>query len=322
MSSVGAVSATSESADPFVHPALFYRDTEEYLAGTLGFIREGLANDEPVAVAVPGPNLALLRAELGSDASSVHLMDMTVEGRNPGRIIPGVLRAFADRHRSGRVRIIGEPIWAGRSSLEYPACAQHEALINAAFTGREVSILCPYDTARLSPEVLADAHATHLVLIDHTGRRTSDGYDPDHIVDLYNEPLPSAPPTATTIVFDATSLAHLRHVATEHARKAGIPERRLIDLELVIAETTTNSVVHGGGNGTLRMWADDNRLCFQVSDKGHITNPLAGRLPAQTYRPGGRGLLLVNQLTDLVRIHTGVHGTTIQLHFDFDHELP
>ncbi|MGY1900679.1 anti-sigma factor RsbA family regulatory protein [Nocardia gipuzkoensis] len=320
MSSPGAASAAS--TDPFVHPALFYRDTEEYLAGTLGFIREGLANGEPVAVAVPGPNLALLRAELGSDAASVHLMDMTVEGRNPGRIIPGVLRAFADEHRSGRVRIIGEPIWAGRSALEYPACVQHEALINAAFTGREVSILCPYDTERLPSDVLADAHATHPVLIDAAGRRTSDQYDPDHIVESYNRPLPAPPATAATVVFDATSLAHVRHVATDHARHAGIPEHRLIDVELVIAETTTNSVVHGGGHGTLTMWTEENELRCQISDSGHITNPLAGRLPAQTYRPGGRGLLLVNHLTDLVRIHTTQHGTTIQLHFGFGHDLP
>ncbi|MBF6222037.1 sensor histidine kinase [Nocardia abscessus] len=320
MSSPGAASAAS--TDPFVHPALFYRDTEEYLAGTLGFIREGLANGEPVAVAVPGPNLALLRAELGSDAASVHLMDMTVEGRNPGRIIPGVLRAFADEHRSGRVRIIGEPIWAGRSALEYPACVQHEALINAAFTGREVSILCPYDTERLPSAVLADAHATHPVLIDAAGRRTSDHYDPDHIAEFYNRPLPAPPATAATVVFDAMSLAHVRHVATDHARHAGIPEHRLIDVELVIAETTTNSVVHGGGHGTLTMWTDENELRCQISDSGHITNPLAGRLPAQTYRPGGRGLLLVNHLADLVRIHTTQHGTTIQLHFGFGHELP
>ncbi|MGK8522846.1 anti-sigma factor RsbA family regulatory protein [Nocardia asteroides] len=323
MSIPGAASAASHSTDPFVHPALFYRDTQEYLAGTIGFIREGLANDEPVAVAVPGPNLAVLRAELGSDAASVRLMDMTVEGRNPGRIIPGVLRAFADKHPSGRVRIIGEPIWAGRSSLEYPACVQHEALINAAFTGREVSILCPYDTERLSPEVLADAHATHPVVIDHAGRRTSSDYDPDRIVDSYNQPLPS-PPTAAafTVDFDAASLGQVRHQAVDYARRAGMPELRLIDLELVVAETTTNSVVHGGGRGTLAMWTDENQLRCRISDSGHITNPLAGRLPAQTYQPGGRGLLLVNHLTDLVRIHTTQHGTTIQVHFGFDTVTP
>ncbi|OXM59002.1 MEDS domain-containing protein, partial [Amycolatopsis vastitatis] len=93
-------------------------------------------------------------------AEHVRLLDMTAAGRNPGRIIPGVLRAFADTHAEQAVRIIGEPIWPARTDDEYPACVQHEALINHAFTGRDVTILCPYDTQNLAPEVLADAEAT------------------------------------------------------------------------------------------------------------------------------------------------------------------
>ncbi|MEV6557454.1 sensor histidine kinase [Nocardia sp. NPDC051756] len=300
-------------ADPFVHPALFYSNTEEYLAGTVGFIRKGLANDEPVAVSVPGPNLELIRDELGSDADAVRLMDMTVEGRNPGRIIPGVLRAFADSYPTGRVRIIGEPIWAGRSATEYPACVQHEALINAAFTGREVTILCPYDTERLDPTVLVDAHATHPTLIDSSGERASGAYDPDRIVASYNKPLAPPPAIAQVIAFDAGSLTEARHRAGEFAAHAGMLDDRVIDLELVIAETITNSVVHGGGSGTLALWIEGRQLRAQVRDAGHITDPLAGRLPPQPFQFGGRGLLLVNHLTDLVRIHTGVHGTTIQM---------
>ncbi|WP_425342015.1 MEDS domain-containing protein [Amycolatopsis coloradensis] len=41
--------------DPFVHLALFYRGQDDYLTGTVPFIREGLDRDEPVAVSVPGP---------------------------------------------------------------------------------------------------------------------------------------------------------------------------------------------------------------------------------------------------------------------------
>src|SRR3954464_8278034 len=145
----------------FEHPALFYRGDQEFLSGTLPFVRHGLAKGEPVAIAVPETNLALLRLVLGEDADRVTLIDMTEAGRNPGRIIPGVLRRFADAHREGHVRIIGEPIWAGRSETEYPACAQHEALINLAFTGRQVTILCPYDVEKLDPQVVADAEATH-----------------------------------------------------------------------------------------------------------------------------------------------------------------
>lgn len=153
--------STATGVDPFAHPALFYRGEEQYTAGTVPFLLEGLAAGEALAVAVPGPHLDLIRGGLGTGATGVEFLDMTEVGRNPGRIIPGVLRAFADAHPGRRVRIIGEPIWAGRSAEEYPACVQHEALINAAFEGREVTILCPYDADGLAPEVLADAHATH-----------------------------------------------------------------------------------------------------------------------------------------------------------------
>ncbi|MBT2493503.1 MEDS domain-containing protein [Streptomyces sp. ISL-96] len=41
------------SDESFVHPALFYRDDDAYLAGTIPFITDGLCAGEPVAVAVP-----------------------------------------------------------------------------------------------------------------------------------------------------------------------------------------------------------------------------------------------------------------------------
>src|SRR5690349_24474231 len=95
---------------------------------------------------------------------------MTEACRNPGRIIPTVLLAFANAHPGRRVRLIGEPIWAGRSDTEYPACAQHEALINTAFTGRPATILCPYNTRLLDPLWVQDAYRTHPVMLTTTRR--------------------------------------------------------------------------------------------------------------------------------------------------------
>lgn len=155
--------------EPFAHPALLYRDEQEYLAGTVPFIHQRLDAGEPVAV--PEANLALIRTALGERPAQVRLLDMAQAGRNPGRIIPRVLRAFADAHSEGRVRIIGEPIWVGRTEAEYPACVQHEALINLAFKGREVTILCPYDASRLNETAQADALATHPTIIA-SGRQT------------------------------------------------------------------------------------------------------------------------------------------------------
>ena len=56
-------------------------------------------------------------------------------------------------------------------------------------------------------------------------------------------------------------------------------------------------------------------MVCEVADGGRITDPLAGRLPPPRDRRGGRGLLLVNLVSDLVRIHTGGGGTTIRCWF-------
>jgi len=43
-----------------------------------------------------------------------------------------------------------------------------------------------------------------------------------------------------------------------------------------------------------------------------LNDPLAGRRPPAREKLGGRGLLLVHSLADLVRIHTGLDGTAVR----------
>ncbi|WP_216217267.1 sensor histidine kinase [Amycolatopsis aidingensis] len=295
---------------PLRHPALFYRDAEEYLAGTVPFVLDGLAEDEPVAVAAPPSNLELIAADLGALAGSVRFIDMTEAGRNPGRILPGVLLAFANEH-AGRVRIIGEPIWPGRTAQEYPACLQHEALINLAFRDRAATILCPYDSARLTTSVLADARATHPLLVDSAGYRPSHSYAPERVLAVCNQPLPAAP-DAVTLRFEAGGLSAVRHFAMDHAQRLGLAPDRLDDLALAVAELSANSVVHGTGGGVLRLWREHGQVVCEASDGGRIGDPLAGRRPVPPRQVGGRGLLMVNQVADLVRTYVGEDGTTIR----------
>lgn len=305
--------STEAVADPFIHPALFYRGDEDYLTGTVPFVLDGLRAAEPVAVAVPGANLRLLRTALGRDGGSVRFLDMTEAGRNPGRIIPTVLRDFADRHPGGRVRIIGEPIWAGRTAAEYGACVQHEALINLAFRGRAVTILCPYDTAGLDADALADAWLTHPVIVQDGRERPSHGYDPERAIAAHNEPLPP-PAGVTAFPFDAERLPLAREFAVAAGERLGLTGRRLGDLALAVSELTTNSVVHGAGRGTVRVWARAGQVLCQVEDGGRLGDPLAGRRPAAPGQIGGRGLLMVHAISDLVRVHTGPRGTAIRFH--------
>jgi anti-sigma regulatory factor (Ser/Thr protein kinase) len=304
----------STATETFVHPALFYSGDAEYLAGTLPFIADGLASGEPVAVAVPGDRVELLRSALGPSADRVRMMDMTVAGRNPGRIIPGVLRAFADQHQTGHVRIIGEPIWPRRTADEYPACLRHEALINHSFTGRTVTVLCPYDAAGLDPRVLEDAARTHPLLVDHDGTSESCRYAPDAVLDDCNQPLPT-PQGADRFVIDATGLAGLRRVVAAFGQRQGLSPGRADDLLLVLTELATNSIEHAGSLATVFLGRVCDRVVCQVRDTGYISDPLAGRHPASQSQLRGRGLLLVNHLSDLVRGYTSPGETVTEVQF-------
>jgi len=177
------------AVDQSAHLGFFYRNRADYIWGTLPFVRDGLAAGVPVLVAVPERGLELLRSELGRDVKNINLIDMTSAGRNPARILPALLLAFADTH-PGPVRIIDEPVWPGRSGLEYPACLQHEALINLSFAERPGTILCPYDASRLAPAVLEDTRRTHPYLgsAEH-GWYGSVDYDPMQVIAGCHRPL-------------------------------------------------------------------------------------------------------------------------------------
>ncbi|MEU4765254.1 sensor histidine kinase [Actinosynnema sp. NPDC023794] len=300
----------------FVHEALLYRDDEDYLAGTVPFVRDGVAAGEPVLVAVPRHGIDLLRRALGGLAEQVEFLDMRRAGRNPGRIIPGVLTAFTDNNAAtGRVRIIGEPIWPDRTELEYPACVQHEALINTAFEDRPAWILCPYDTANLAPEAVRDAETTHPVMVEGQQRRPSTGYrEPFLIAEEFNRPLPSPPPNALTRRFDLDALGVTRRLVAAFAVETGLTADQVEDLVLAVNELTTNSVVHGGGFGTLLLWREGGAVVCEVRDAGRIASPMVGRRNPGVDSRGGYGVMLVNLLCDLVRVHTHEAGTAIRVY--------
>ncbi|GIE83249.1 anti-sigma regulatory factor [Actinoplanes philippinensis] len=300
----------------FDHPGLLYRGDGDYLHVTTGFVREAVAAGDAVLVAVTGHRLRSLRDALSDVAGAVSFTDMATAGRNPGRIIPGLLLAFASTHAERRISVVGEPIRPGRSAVEYPACAQHEALINAVFAGRDAAILCPYDAGHLESATVDDVWRSHPVMIVDGRRRDSPSFtDPYATAARFNLPLPAAPSGAARLTYAAAGdLSRVRRFTGRHAVEAGLPGARVEDLVTAVNELAENTLVHTAGGGSVTVWVEDARFVCQVGDQGFVADPLAGRIPADPRVPGGRGLLLAHYLCDLVRLHTQPGATTIRLH--------
>jgi anti-sigma regulatory factor (Ser/Thr protein kinase) len=110
-------------------------------------------------------------------------------------------------------------------------------------------------------------------------------------------------------------LARVRAFTARHSHQAGLPDRRVRDLVIAVAELAANTLVHTSNPGTLGIWATTNEVICQVQDSGRIEDPLTGRLrPDPADGGGGRGLWVANQLCDLVEIRTGRNGTRVRLH--------
>ncbi|MDQ0577974.1 anti-sigma regulatory factor (Ser/Thr protein kinase) [Streptomyces rishiriensis] len=80
----------------------------------------------------------------------------------------------------------------------------------------------------------------------------------------------------------------VRRFALAQAMRLGMAGERLMDVELAVAELATNSVVHGGGRGTLAIWAEQGQLvCESAMRAGWpIRWPAAARQGATSSAAG------------------------------------
>ncbi len=309
--------ATEDDECRFHHSALFYSGADAFLEGALPFLEEAVAAGEPTLVAVAGAKIELLREALGGQAEEVRFADMHVLGSNPARIIPA-WRRFLEEHASDErpARGIGEPIWAGRSEAELTECQRHESLLNVAFDGGQAwRLLCPYDLDALDDDVIEAARHSHPFVEQHGVSRMSDTYLRHHEATspFHGElPVPCAQPQE--LAFTSEELARLRRFVSKRATDASLDSGRAADLVLAVNELATNSLLHGGGMGTLRIWTEADTLLCEVHDSGHITEPLVGRTPPIPTRPSGRGLWVVNHLCDLVQIRSTPTGSVVRVH--------
>jgi anti-sigma regulatory factor (Ser/Thr protein kinase) len=304
-----------ENSTGFEHEALFYRGEEDFLAGLLPFVREGLEQDEAVVVAEPAHRLGLLRDALGDDASAVRFLDMAEIGANPARIIGVWASALEEQVQAGRqLRGVGEPAFHGRRELELEECQLHEQLLNHAFgAGPAWRLLCPYDELSLPRAVCQAALHTHPIRTTTADRLPSEAYAAHAWLETFAADLPKPTDAVLRGIYGPGDVPATRRTVAQYARSCGLPRERVEVLELAASELATNSIRHGGGTGTLAMWTEPGAAVVEFSDSGHLSDPLKGRLAPALDSVGGRGLYLVHQLCDLVQVRSSPRGTTVRV---------
>ena len=305
--------------DTFRHEALFYAGFDDFVAGTSAFVREGFEAGEPVLVVVDAKKIGALRDAVGNArrGSPVLFADMANVGGNPARIIPAWREFVAEHATDGRrLRGIGEPIWAARSAAELAECQRHEALLNLAFADAPAWwLLCPYDVHSLDEPVLEAARRTHPFLMEGGASVASNAFPgTDAWTSTFDAPLAPPPAGTATLSFGHTPLGDLRKLVSRLGTAAGLSRSKVEDLVLAVNELATNSQRHAGGEGRLRVWEDGGEVVAEVSDRGHIRDPLVGRHLPPADGEGGRGIWLVNQLCDFVELRSSPAGTIVRLH--------
>ena len=123
----------------------------------------------------------------------------------------------------------------------------------------------------------------------------------------------------STLSFDGSHLHHLRSLVADAAAAAGMAEDRIIDFVLAASEVGTNSVAHGGGRGTALIWREPRALTLEVRDPGRFSWLSIPDARPDPTKVRGRGLWIVDQLCDSVRIRSGTEfGTAVRLQMLLD----
>jgi anti-sigma regulatory factor (Ser/Thr protein kinase) len=310
MSMYGPVAAdevvlmTTMDVTPLRHDALFYDGVGDLVDRLAPFVLDGLDRGDAVVAVLPPPNLAALRGALGRDGTGVDFIDASEWYRRPVPTIDRYHRSLLAKQALGHpaVRVIGE-VQFGAAPDDWRAWTKYEAAINRAFASWSAWIICPYSARTLPAEVLADAERTHAHIHAGGRRSTSTPYQPAErvIVSLAVPPGAAGDPALS---LDLSEAPHRARVAVAGlARQIGFDRSRIAEVALCVAEVVANAHLHGGGPVTLRAWAGAGRLICEVADGGsRDVDPLAGYLPPDPHRVGGRGLWIARHLADQVEL--------------------
>lgn len=298
-----------------MHAALVHATTGELVEALVPYVRDGLASDEPVHVALEAPDAAALGSALGRDAARVAWGDPEDTTRSPGRRLRSLAAVLDEHDRSGtgRVRLVAGHARPRRWSGADAEWARLDVAVNELIAGSRVEVVCTFDAAALPEAVVEHAARAHPRL----------GLQPAHSSPVFAAPsvLPATlHPGSLVVPPEAARLEGPARPATARSFLRGLlvgsdlEAERVEELLVAASELVTNAWTAGATRVALACWAVPGAVAVQVDDDGPgLRDPLAGYRRPALDAPGGRGLWIVRQLCDLVEIATSDTGTAVRV---------
>jgi anti-sigma regulatory factor (Ser/Thr protein kinase) len=267
-----------------------------------------------VLVVAKSANVAALRDAAGDEGAEVQFRDAEAWYRSPLRTLEAYGQFIGTHQNGGRVRVVGEPPWHGRSPAAVREWVRYEAVINLALARSSAWIVCPYDAVELPAEIVSHALSTHPELADGPEATESSYYLVARAVCERLDRSPLEPPTGTPeeLEFEG-NVAGVRTLVTSEAAAAGVHWERLPELVLAVNEIAKNAIRHGGGRGRIRTWVEPHSFVCEISDAGPgLPSPLIGYLDGEDGDEGG--LWVSRRLADLLEVRSDSAGTTVRIH--------
>ena len=301
----------------YSHSALFHDTDDELVAGLVPFVTQGIEADERVVVVVSSSIGEMIRERLGPRAE-FDLLNSADVYTHPVRTLAAYVETVRAGTEQGRsMRVAGQPIWTGLSPLEIAEWTCVEAACNVVFANSPLQMLCPYDTARLDPSVIAAARRTHPEIRHGSHVTTSPDFSPfDHQTAVRASELPARPASSEQIsIFSPADLAPVMSFVEAFARSQGTADIRIADFALAVEELVVHVIDFRAGPARLHIWANAEQLVYEIESSGLLTSPFAGYLPPSASTPIENGLWLAGAKCDLLAVRERRGNTTVRVHF-------
>ena len=302
----------------FRHQACIYGSDQQFLEMAVPFVDQGLARGEPVLTVTTPANLALVSSALGPRAGDVDYAESAFFGRRPPQRVAAFHR-YWKRHApaggQGQVRVIAEPVWAGRSAREIAAWTRMEAALNVAMAGTSIFMICPYDTRIAGPDIIAGSRRTHPAQMDGSRSSTSADYaDPAAFARTCDTGLLAEPPASAAAFQLDGNLRGLRQFIASRAAAYGLTRDRAAMLVQACGEVGSYLKGLAAGGATVRAWEQPGAVvCDFCQPLTSISDPFLGLRPAELEPGPGDGLWLASQICDWVEIRNSADSCTIRL---------